>query len=228
MFILYPIVLLIIIGAGYLAWRRYIRAAYATWPLFYQMLAKWMVITIICGGYSFFLGLMVSGMRFIPMMAAMVVTAAALAFVESRGRMGDIKARFPLLKRAMRYGTRFRIFWAFMIGVAYLSGAMGHNVKTWYATAIIFPTMTDVWIGLGVTELFKIIGFNIQQLTGSVAPALGQVVPSTDPEWINQLGVFGISLTTAAIHVMILAVITLLIWAGLSVFYRATGRHCRT
>ncbi len=182
-----------------------------------------MVITIICGGYSFFLGVMVSGLRFIPMIAAMMVTAAVLAWIESRGQMGDIKTRFPLLKRAMRYGTRFRIFWAFLYPVGLVLANAIFGTKGWLSFFSMLPAMSDVWIGIAVTELFKIIGFNIEKLEGGARTGAKVMYP----EWIAQLGVFGISLTTAAIHVMILGLMTLLIWAGLSVFYRATGRHPR-
>ncbi len=219
MFFILSILLLAFIGIGYFCWRQFVRASYLTWPLFYQMLAKWALITIICGGYSFLLGAMVSGFRFIPMIAAMAITAVVLAFIESRGQMGEIKARFPLLKSAMTYGTRFRIFWAYITLIDILIAFMGSafNIsQQWVITLLVFPQMTEGLIGQVVSKLFKLIGFNIERL--SRTPPILENSDQT-PEWINQLGVFGVSLTTAAIHVIILGVIVLLIWGGLSAFY---------
>lgn len=174
-----------------------------------RALIKWTLITWLCGGYSFFLGVAVTRGTYLPIILGMITLTLMFATIESHPKYQARRAGDPWLTRALDLGAKIRCFVAvFIIVLALISSVL--NIHDW-AWVLFLPQMLDVWIGVGTVHFTKIIfGFDISNTYAAVQP-VGQA-PQAPATFIYYLATYFTTITTGLAHTVILAVLCALIY----------------
>lgn len=173
-----------------------------------RALIKWTLITLFCGGHSFFWGVVANG-SIMAMIAGLATLILCFALVESSNAYQARRGRNARFARAMDLGIKIRIFLVFyvLLGMASMSWDLRGILSV-----VMFGYMGEVFIGMGATEVSKaVFGFQLGAMRHTMGGEAGG--PSQLAYFANT---YLTTLLTAAAHTLILALIIGILYGILS------------
>ena len=122
---------------------------------------KWLFITALCGGHSFFWGVSAQG-SLLAMILGILTLALMFAVIESHGKYQARRATAPRLARALDGGVKFRCFLAVYVVLSILLNLDSKLGNGWLGTLLMAPFMGELYVGMGALSLSGMItGINM-------------------------------------------------------------------
>lgn len=172
-----------------------------------RLYAKWLCITLICGGHSFISGY-VNKASMTAMLAAIFSLAAVMTLVERHVLFQKLRAADSRWAKALRWALWLRLIWA----VAALAGAaimhMPHSDKTApsvLGVLVTIPAMLELFIGAVAVSANRFLT-GVEIMHGS---RMGQLDVSPLEWWFAS---YSTSVLTGLIHIALLALACVMIY----------------